>query len=89
MKKKTTLSLFLWYNLFKLITNHKEKNVIKVETTTEAIESKGGLLLAGKVAIKAGLRSCLVSIQKYDFLIKYHKQEAVADEESISKRHNA
>jgi hypothetical protein len=29
--------------------------VIKIETTTEPIESKGGLLLAGKLAIKAGL----------------------------------
>jgi hypothetical protein len=29
--------------------------VIKIETTTETIESKGGLLLAGKVAQKAGL----------------------------------
>jgi hypothetical protein len=29
--------------------------VIKIETTTESIESKGGLLLAGKLAIKAGL----------------------------------
>ena len=29
--------------------------MIKIQTTTEAIESKGGLLLAGKVARKAGL----------------------------------
>jgi len=29
--------------------------VIKVETTTETIESKGGLILAGKIAKKAGL----------------------------------
>jgi len=29
--------------------------VIKIETTTETIESKGGLILAGKVAMKAGL----------------------------------
>jgi hypothetical protein len=29
--------------------------VIKIETTTEPIESKGALLLAGKLAIKAGL----------------------------------
>jgi hypothetical protein len=31
--------------------------VIKIETTTEHIESKGGLLLAGKLAVKAGLHS--------------------------------
>jgi len=31
--------------------------VIKIETTTERIESKGGLLLAGILAIKAGLGS--------------------------------
>jgi hypothetical protein len=29
--------------------------VIKVQTTTETIESKGGLILAGKIAVKAGL----------------------------------
>jgi len=29
--------------------------VIKIQTTTETIESKGGLILAGKVAAKAGL----------------------------------
>ncbi|MDR1636279.1 MAG: hypothetical protein LBR93_02975, partial [Treponema sp.] len=29
--------------------------MVKIETTTERIESKGGLLLAGKLAIKAGL----------------------------------
>jgi len=29
--------------------------VIKIKATTETIESKGGLLLAGKIAIKAGL----------------------------------
>jgi hypothetical protein len=29
--------------------------VIKIKTTTEPIESKGGLLLAGKLTIKAGL----------------------------------
>jgi len=29
--------------------------VIKIETTTETIESKGGLILAGKIALKAGL----------------------------------
>ena len=38
-------------------TKHKEKNVIKIETTTEIIESKGGLLLAGKVARFSGLRT--------------------------------
>jgi len=31
--------------------------MIKIQTTKEQIESKGGLLLAGKVAIKAGLRA--------------------------------
>jgi len=30
--------------------------VIKIESTTEIIESKGGLILAGKIAKKAGLR---------------------------------
>ena len=29
--------------------------MIKIETTTEMIESKGGLLLAGKIAAMAGL----------------------------------
>ena len=29
--------------------------MIKIETTTETIESKGGLILAGKIAMKAGL----------------------------------
>ena len=29
--------------------------MIKIQTTTETIESKGGLILAGKVAAKAGL----------------------------------
>jgi hypothetical protein len=29
--------------------------VIKIETTTEPIEGKGGVLPAGKLAIKAGL----------------------------------
>jgi hypothetical protein len=29
--------------------------VIKIETTTETIESKGGMILAGKIALKAGL----------------------------------
>ena len=29
--------------------------MIKIETTTESIESKGGLLLAGKIALMAGL----------------------------------
>ena len=29
--------------------------MIKINTTTEAIESKGGLILAGKIALKAGL----------------------------------
>src|SRR5215469_13646031 len=33
----------------------KEKNVIKIETTTETIESKGGLFLAGKIAMQAGI----------------------------------
>jgi hypothetical protein len=31
------------------------KNVIKIQSTTETIESKGGLILAGKIAMKAGL----------------------------------
>jgi hypothetical protein len=35
--------------------NTRKKDVIKIETTTERIESKGGLLLAGKLAIKSGL----------------------------------
>src|SRR5215469_6422149 len=35
--------------------NNKEKNVIKIESTTETIESKGGLILAGKIAQKAGI----------------------------------
>jgi hypothetical protein len=33
----------------------KEKNVIKIEATAETIESQGGLILAGKIAVKAGL----------------------------------
>jgi len=38
--------------------------VIKIESTTETIESKGGLLLAGKIAKKTGLgriKSALVN----------------------------
>ena len=31
--------------------------MIKIETTTEKIESKGGLILAGKIALKAGLNA--------------------------------
>ena len=31
--------------------------MIKIETTTETIESKGGLLLAGKIAMNAGLKN--------------------------------
>src|SRR5215469_12648 len=34
---------------------NKEKNVIKIQSTTETIESKGGLILAGKIAMKAGI----------------------------------
>src|SRR5215469_567827 len=34
---------------------NKEKNVIKIESTTETIESKGGLILAGKIAMQAGI----------------------------------
>ncbi|MDR0447671.1 MAG: IS1380 family transposase [Treponema sp.] len=30
--------------------------MIKIQTTTESIESKGGLILAGKVAVKSGLK---------------------------------
>ena len=33
----------------------KEKNTIKIQTTTEKIESKGGIILAGKIAVKIGL----------------------------------
>jgi hypothetical protein len=38
--------------------------VIKIETTTEHIESKGGLLLAGKLAIKAGLNKIHSAVVK-------------------------
>jgi hypothetical protein len=31
--------------------------VSKIDTTTERIESKGGLLLAGKLAVKAGFHT--------------------------------
>jgi hypothetical protein len=40
--------------LTKTIT--RRKDIIKIETTTEPIERKGGLPLAGKLSIKAGLR---------------------------------
>jgi hypothetical protein len=33
----------------------KEKNMIKIQSTKEIIESKGGLILAAKVAVKSGL----------------------------------
>jgi hypothetical protein len=33
----------------------RRKDVIKIDTTTERIESKGGLLLAGKLAVKAAM----------------------------------
>jgi len=38
--------------------------VIKIQSTTEAIESKGGLLLAGKVAINAGLGAIKSTVVK-------------------------
>jgi len=38
--------------------------VIKIQTTTEAIESKGGLLLAGKIAMKAGLGAIKSTVMK-------------------------
>jgi len=38
--------------------------VIKIQSTTERIESKGGLLLAGKIAIAAGLLEIKSSAQK-------------------------
>jgi len=38
--------------------------VIKIETTTEMIESKGGLLLAGKIAIMAGLAKIHSAVKK-------------------------
>jgi hypothetical protein len=47
--------VFLFYVIIYIPTKHKEKNVIKIQTTTETIESKGGLILAGKIAMKAGL----------------------------------
>jgi hypothetical protein len=43
---------FIVYTRIKIT---REKNVIKIESTSETIESKGGLILAGKVAKKAGL----------------------------------
>jgi len=38
--------------------------VIKIETTTETIESKGGLMLAGKVAFAAGLGAIKSSVME-------------------------
>jgi hypothetical protein len=38
--------------------------MIKIETTTERIESKGSLLLAGKLAIKAGLHNIHSAVVK-------------------------
>jgi len=38
--------------------------VIKIKTTTETIESKGGLLLAGKIAQSAGLRNIYSTAMK-------------------------
>ncbi|MDR1635826.1 MAG: IS1380 family transposase, partial [Treponema sp.] len=38
--------------------------MIKIETTTERIESKSGLLLAGKLAIKAGLHNIHSAVVK-------------------------
>jgi hypothetical protein len=45
----------LWYSLSTKKNSTRRKDVIKIETTTEPIESKGGLLLAGKLAMKSGL----------------------------------
>ena len=38
--------------------------MIKIQTTTERIESKGGLLLAGKIALIAGLQNIYSSASK-------------------------
>ena len=38
--------------------------MIKIQTTTETIESKGGLLLAGKIAMKAGITSIKSAVIK-------------------------
>ena len=38
--------------------------MIKIETTTETIESKGGLLLAGKIAQSAGLLNIYSAVMK-------------------------
>jgi len=54
--KKDHVFLLICYSLITTKKLTKEKNVIKIKTTTETIESKGGLILAGKVAKKAGLQ---------------------------------
>jgi hypothetical protein len=38
--------------------------VIKIQTTTETIESKGGMILAGKIAVKAGLTAIKSALVK-------------------------
>jgi hypothetical protein len=56
VKKKTTpFPLYgIVYLTIKIFTQRR-KDVIKIDTTTERIERKGGLVLAGKLAIKAAL----------------------------------
>jgi len=39
--------------------------VIQIQSTTESIESKGGLILAGKIAMKAGLNRIYSSFEKH------------------------
>jgi hypothetical protein len=54
----------LCYNSFTKKTKRKEKNVIQIQTTTENIESKGGLLLTGKIAMKARLGAIKSTVMK-------------------------
>ena len=60
----TFFSFYVIVNATNKPNKGKEKNMIKIQTTTETIESKGGLLLAGKIAINAGLAKIRSTVMK-------------------------
>ena len=64
MKKRYTFFSFYVIIIAPNKNKHREKNVIKIQTTTETIESKGGLLLAGKIARIAGLINIYSAVMK-------------------------
>jgi len=54
VKIKDHIFSFPCYNLITIKNLTGGKNVIKIESTKESIESKDGLILAGKIAKKSG-----------------------------------